>query len=1098
MFYRTLIASAFFAFFPVLIGAEAVPSIDRSSAVCRPGDKLILKATCPMTNGKTLNGWRFHAFYPYAQPGLERGKNVFFRKDDQQRYCCYIIGTGKDQSTWIPAPQRHLSTHEIPLDTTSWPEGDYQITLSLQYIEAGEKTTLYKLPFDLRIASPDVTRESESAWEKMEYSLPAGKKIQAGTRCRVTALRDGLKFEAECDEPLMSKLRLLPEFPKGSACIWEHDNMEFALCTDPKMGTMYKIMVDAGGNSAAGILTDDNTGDGTFRCDFTWNPDALVQVKQEKSGYRMTVFIPWGGITFPAGFDGNLKFNVGRTRRAGGKMECSSLSKLPGTAFDAPHSFRSLDMKKIDLRRFRWEAGKIVSSTGPGTVSVAVDLANRSETCQSVRAEAVLICREKQRCAPAQKLFVPASGFGNASFRFSVPENAGDGRFILKLYGLDGLLLYRTEKNIPTKYSPLSIRLDAPAYRNAIFSTMPDKKVRGEVVFAQNIPQDKVSVTARGEVRHSADFEFDAAKWPEGETEIVASAGKYTARTTVRKLPHKEGEIFLDRYGVPHCDGKRFLFFGYYHGSQLAPEQGYTGFLTYSRYQSMKEFTEKFAGRSLRNGQKGILYPYQEMNGKWEYKHFQQKFTNGNITEEQKKVLERFAGTALNQKSLFGWYIADEPEMRDRNPNWFEEIRICLDRIDPWHPTFIVNCTLEGIERYRNSADILMPDYYPDFYQTGTRQPIGGVAASVRTAAKYRPAWGVIQAFCWVPENLKDGSAGRAPDYTELRNQVYQIFAADGKGVLLYDFYDKSQMYPSLRLGTDALAAETAALSDYLLDPNVSGRLETEIMPKSAKFETALKILDGRLSVIAVNVSGEKASMNFKVRGWNGEKLYVAAENRSVSARSGMFSDTFKPFETHVYVSQVPPKMATTEEVIAKIDSFSRARFQRGNLMSVGDLNYREVISRHNGKIPAGAPAYKASSEQEEYYSKNTGRLIYLFDGIVESEPRDFHMCWQPAPADKTPVLSMTLPRRSRVGQVNIHAVSRYMAYGKVVTFPSLPGGRIFSVADGKRTKAGTFPAGLPRSLSVPFRPVEADSIVIEFDSPDFALSEVEVLGAAK
>ena len=100
-------------------------------------------------------------------------------------------------------------------------------------------------------------------------------------------------------------------------------------------------------------------------------------------------------------------------------------------------------------------------------------------------------------------------------------------------------------------------------------------------------------------------------------------------------------------------------------------------------------------------------------------------------------------------------------------------------------------------------------------------------------------------------EERGGGKPGRAPDFEEIRSQFYQVFAANGKGVLLYDIYDKSQMFTSTRLAPDWIFDEADRIKDFLLDPNIKGLKVTA--PAKVSFDAALKKKHGRVAVIAIN-----------------------------------------------------------------------------------------------------------------------------------------------------------------------------------------------------------------------------------------------------
>ena len=62
-------------------------------------------------------------------------------------------------------------------------------------------------------------------------------------------------------------------------------------------------------------------------------------------------------------------------------------------------------------------------------------------------------------------------------------------------------------------------------------------------------------------------FMFDGASLPDGRYSLTATARQgnklFKQTLSLRKLPRKKGEVWLDARGVMHIDGKPFLAFGW-------------------------------------------------------------------------------------------------------------------------------------------------------------------------------------------------------------------------------------------------------------------------------------------------------------------------------------------------------------------------------------------------------------------------------------------------------------------------------------------------------------------------------------------------------
>ena len=522
--------------------------------------------------------------------------------------------------------------------------------------------------------------------------------------------------------------------------------------------------------------------------------------------------------------------------------------------------------------------------------------------------------------------------------------------------------------------------------------------------------------------------------------------------------------------------------------------RGLTAYQVYSRYKDPQELYKCVDEFYKECGALAIMFPYQEFSGRFEYRHFKDVQQMGKLTPAQKKILDNVTKVAWNSPIL-GWYLADEPEMFSKNPAWFEEVSKYLTQVDPYRPTLLLNCTIAGIREYAQTADILFPDFYPDFFENGPRQPLSGVATFIREAVKYRPAWGVIQGFAWVPEERGGGKPGRAPNFEEIRSQFYQVFVADGKGVLLYDIYDKSQMFTSTRLGPDWIFAEADRLKDYLLDPNVKG-LKVTVSPK-VSFDAALKKKAGRVAVIAINYAGKPVKMTFKGAIPDG-KLYVASSKRSVTVKNGTFTDTLEPLAVNIYINS--RKLADGKESIAQLKkrmtAFDKARKVPGNLLAYGEPRLLDYTNSLKGIHRKGYTQVSVTSRLRQYFSRNMGIELYMVDGIKETSPRDSHMVWQPADQDKKPAVTFKLVKAGKMNELRLYRASFLTFYNHRTVYKNMtiPSGVVEAQkADGSWKKIGEFSGSKADCVKVKLDGGIYQTVRITFDRPRFALTEVEL-----
>ena len=863
------------------------------------------------------------------------------------------------------------------------------------------------------------------------------------TRFKIASDRNFIYFLVEAFEPNMDKLVTKKQAFLDDFSIWSNDGIEIGISNDKKYQTYYKIAIDNSGQHADCFAQDDNTGRNEMTTDSSFESNVKVETKKTQKSYIIYAAIPLGAFDYSNEIASKWKFNIARVRRAGlRKMEFSSYANLKGSGFAEPWSFEYLPIKKIDAKNFAWTVNnvKVVKDAKNNKQhNIIFTLANKTGAFKIVNVKSRLSNRSKSFNVNLPKTGLPDSNFKTITIPYKdVPE--GEYNLSVKILSRKNILQKSFSVPIVISNNPLKLYLEKPAYRNNIYATMPDKAIvavltssaignKSDVTFTfmgKNIKKVKKAKLIKGKAKIS----FDGAKLADGQYTLVANYGNYSKKIIINKLPYQKNEVYLDKYGITYVDGKRYLPFGWFGNGPINNVKGMNSFVTYTRFKNAKHYQKDFEASSSKTQRMGLLYPLQELSGKFAYKDFNYNQRLSNLNEVQKKHIRNFVKLTNKSSNVLGYYLADEPDIRQDNPDWYTEVTKLLQQLDPYHPTVMLNCTLSGIKRYRNTADILFPDYYPDFYEDGPRQVLHGMSTTIKTANSFRPTWGVIQGFAWLDFSVKNQSVGRAPTYAEIRNQVYNCFSANAKGILFYHFYDKSQMFSSLRLGMNFMAEELDVLKDYLLDPNK----ENMVSVKSADpyFQCAYKTLDGRICIIAVNNSYKNITANIEVKNPNLKKLFVASENRSITLINGKFTDTFKPCSVHVYINdeQVAKQTTLLSENEKKLAKFDVARKKIGNILGVGELKVKDMRHLKNKKsLPSYFPIIKATSEHKEYFSLGNDTLLFLIDGICENIPIDAHMCYRPLAKDKTPIISITLPQEKSIKKVIIYPVEKFSFY---------------------------------------------------------------------
>jgi hypothetical protein len=286
--------------------------------------------------------------------------------------------------------------------------------------------------------------------------------------------------------------------------------------------------------------------------------------------------------------------------------------------------------------------------------------------------------------------------------------------------------------------------------------------------------------------------------------------------------------------------------------------------------------------------------------------------------------------TGIGQ-AVGGYYTADEC-----TADLVDGVFAQYQRLVKWDPDSMTFAALLGsndLPLWREAADVISTDPYPLYGS----EPVGGynhgqVATWTRMTAQAvqhsRPIMTVLQFFKF---DASRSSQGRWPTQAEMRNHAYMAIVEGAKGLMWWSLGDngldavcrttttwcsqRAQLMNQLK----AVVSEIASLESVLLKPDVTqwaGSVQSvtenttpaTTLPTSA-IRTLVKHDDlaGKDYLFAYNttpyynasVATPSVTATFQLPA--SATITVYGENRTVQA-GATFSDTFGPFEAHVYV----------------------------------------------------------------------------------------------------------------------------------------------------------------------------------------------------
>ena len=229
-----------------------------------------------------------------------------------------------------------------------------------------------------------------------------------------------------------------------------------------------------------------------------------------------------------------------------------------------------------------------------------------------------------------------------------------------------------------------------------------------------------------------------------------------------------------------------------------------------------------------------------------------------------------------------------------------------LRRLEPDSITFMANFGRPDLVLWRDSVDIVSTDPYPLY----GAEPSGGydhgevgrwTAVARDTVKDSRPIMTVLQFF-------KFTSQGRFPTLQEMRNHAWMAIVEGARGLWWWSLGDNALMavcsgWCAEKTGymnnLTTVVNEIAALEPVLLATDAPGALLGN--SNTGAIHTKVKVVGGLGYVFAYNTTNATVSATFT---WNTapETVTVNAEGRALSASGNAFTDSFSPYQAHVYV----------------------------------------------------------------------------------------------------------------------------------------------------------------------------------------------------
>jgi len=877
----------------------------------------------------------------------------------------------------------------------------------------------------------------DPAWESAPWfgdftSASAGdenagepKRAEVQTRFKVLYDDQALYVAVQCDEP--NPDRIVATTTERDGTIWADDCVEIFF--DPENEGRYFHQVMA---NSRGVLYDCYAADYGLVHSRLWNGafHAAGHTDPAAKQWSVEVAIPFGAIVLGEKAGGTWRWNVTRERHAGGGLELTSWAPLKGN-FHQPRLFGALQGLPTDYSRFRFTLGEpqvSVSRAGGGVaeLAMAVQVKNETGTTQEVAVSAAVFGGDLPpvRTGPttlahgAEATFT----FPALTVRASLPQTD----ILFEVTDPAGETVYRSVvKNLSTEYRPLTLKILRPCYRNNIYASENLKELVFRVELSPEVRPASAAVAYRltGEggqeiaagrvpvAEVEEPVKVDIAGLPVGRFQLTVQAvdaqgvGRAEASTTLRKLPPPPvgNEVRIDENRNVLVNGQPFFGLGWY--GNVPTEDPRADVVALQNVQTPVVVILPDTSAIARNFEEhGIRSIVSVENGRLFYSFNLWREENAAlkpVAEELKtlsepsadlrKLLTELVEAVRGEPGLLGYYIADEPEINNTRSDYLENQYRLLCELDPYHPVFITNDTLDGIvtHGYR-CADVLNPDpYSPNFdYVPNFLKKVNEVGWEGKST--YVTLWHASGQAHTTAEY------GTAPPYSYrvFRHQYLASIAYGAKGFTAYTtpFFLPEIEY---RYGLPHVWRELRFLEKAILAPAPPAELRVDAPTEMGQW---IRGVDGQVYLILVNHKPGDKDVTVSCNLLRGRKsLTVLSEGRTVAVDDGAFRDHFAEGDVHVYTDDpAAAQFPTVAEVTAELADRTAKSVKPGNLLHW----------THGTRAVASGGYYAPWFEQYYYYAIN---------GITDD------VGWWLSHAQPPQWLELTLPRAQKIGRVVVY-----------------------------------------------------------------------------
>ncbi|MDP4285167.1 MAG: hypothetical protein Q8891_12135 [Bacteroidota bacterium] len=384
----------------------------------------------------------------------------------------------------------------------------------------------------------------------------------------------------------------------------------------------------------------------------------------------------------------------------------------------------------------------------------------------------------------------------------------------------------------------------------------------------------------------------------------------------IKKVEAQTNKILCDKDGMLVINNKRTFIIGSYY---LPKEANPYKELAINGYNYIKV--------------KGSGY---ELDSAWHY-HLRTWVSTGSIKNNSQKDKNRIAELVNRIKghpSLMCFEMEDEPAFTWNSaelripPEQMQTTYRLIKQNDPQH--FVITNhgpvnLISTLQKYNSSTDIVSCDIYPviphgikvgyalypdgfqgDLLNTYISQVGEYVDKMKKVVNNLKPVFMVLQGFAWEmlkPEDKRDNQMILYPTFDESRFMAWDAIVHGATGIIYWgtDFTPQPSEFMD---NLNRVTKELASLKNVLASKNESLSIKKEYHELRYSVDRGVEFIAKRVKdkTYLITVNSDKNPVKITFHNLNKFKIVrVLNENRTISLEEGKLTDSYKPFDVHIY-----------------------------------------------------------------------------------------------------------------------------------------------------------------------------------------------------